>query len=232
MRRMWSVLFAFVFIISCGAATSRASLVIEMSSPYTPAGVQPAGTGPWGTATFDDVGVNQVQLTMALNLQAAGEFISKWYFNIDPAFDLSQMLVSFQSGQAANSVTFNQDGINVPGSGDADIRFRFATANNSNRFNGTETSVYLFTNNGPGTLTSDSFDYVFSHARNKPTFLSAFHAQGLLCDRSVHVGGLESHGGVTSTPVPEPSSMVLAGLGLGGLGLMGLARRRRAGRSG
>jgi hypothetical protein len=223
LRRLGRLALALVTL--CGVATSRASLLIEMNTPYTPSGAQPAGSARFGTATFEDVAANQVKLTVSLNLQVTSEFITNWYFNVDSALDLDQTLVSLQSGQAASSVVLDQNEINVPGSGDADIRFTFTTANNSNRFNGTELAVYLFQNDGPGLLTSGSFKNLFSNAGNKPNFLSAIHVQGLDGGGSVHVGG------TLTTAMPEPSSIVLTGLGLGGIGLIGLARRRRALRS-
>jgi hypothetical protein len=223
LRRLGRLALALVTL--CGVATSRASLLIEMNTPYTPSGAQPAGSARFGTATFEDVAANQVKLTVSLNLQVTSEFITNWYFNVDSALDLDQTLVSLQSGQAASSVVLDQNEINVPGSGDADIRFTFTTANNSNRFNGTELAVYLFQNNGPGLLTSDSFKNLFSNAGNKPNSLSAMHVQGLDGGGSVHVGGaLRTR---TTTAVPEPSSLVLAGLGVCGIALTGVVRRRR-----
>jgi hypothetical protein len=225
-RRVGSLMAALA-AVALGGAAARADLVIVMNDPYTPAGVQPAGSPPWGTATFKDLGGNKVELTMALNLQGASEFVSNWYFNFDETLAIGMLSAAYVSGQAAQSVNVGPfNAYNVPGSGRADIRFGFTTANNANRFTGTETSVYTFTYFGAGTFNADSFKFLFQPKGENPVFLSAMHVQGLSGGGSVHVGGHEYVPPPPPHTVPEPSSIVLAGLG--GVALIGLARRRQA----
>jgi hypothetical protein len=142
--------------------------------------------------------------------------------DVDDALDITQLTASFLSGQSASLIEFGENGINVPGSGAADLRFRFTTAD-SNRFTGTESSVYLIQYSGAGTLTSNSFAHLFANAGNKPNGYSSFHVQGLADEQSVHVAGVPR----VSTVVPEPSSILLSGLGIVGFGLVSLSRRGR-----
>jgi hypothetical protein len=53
--------------------------------------------------------------------------------DVDDALDITQLTASFLSGQSASLIEFGENGINVPGRGAADLRFRFTTADNSLR---------------------------------------------------------------------------------------------------
>ncbi len=129
---------------------------------------------------------------------------------------------AFVSGQAAvDGITTGNNSVEPPGpGGDFDIRFSFENANNADRFTGGETSVYTITAAG---ITAESFDFLSQNEAN--AFLSVITVQGI-----PQAGGGTTSGEVAGfRAIPEPSSFVLAGLGV--VGLAGFARIRNRNRA-
>lgn len=218
-RGLW--LLAALAALAWSAGDATADFTIVMDNNYN--GTAPSGSPPWGTATFTDVGAGQVRLTMTNLLQSSSEFIpDSWFFNFDPARNASTDLTfTFQSGQAAQSISTGINNSEPPGQGgDFDIAFTFETSNNANRFTSGETSVYLITGSG---ITAASFNTLSQNENN--AFVSVFKVQGI----PPNGGSGEVAGTVGQPPpppvVPAPPSVILAGIGV--LGFGGLARLRR-----
>jgi hypothetical protein len=184
-------------------------------------GTPPAGPTPWLTATFDDealdLGSDEVRLTLDATNLTGSEFVSAWYFNLDPALDPASLTFTYDSGIMAEVSTTPPEKKNkfkADGDGYFDMKFEFPTSNKEPelRFSVGDTSVYIIS--GIVGLTADSFDF-FSESKNSRGLKDAAHVQGIGPDG-------EDSGWITSTP--EPGTMLLFGTGL--VGLAGLGRKR------
>ena len=222
----------FLIIVGVGAifaATSvpAATFTYPLDFQFSDTGTDPEGPTPWLTATFEDIDpqegtdLPQVRLTMsALNL-TDDEFVSEWYFNIDPEFNITNSFEfppTYEDGPPITGFVRGPNSYKANGnSGDGfDIVFSFETANNSDdRFTSGETSVFIFVGNGEP-LTAESFNFL-----NEPgpssgpgMFYTAAHVQGIGEDdnESGWIAATES-----ISAIPEPGSILLLGAGLASL---------------
>jgi hypothetical protein len=180
---------------------------------YLVSGVQPDGNGntPWLSAVFEDVVPGQVRLTMgAGNLSGSSQFVSDWYFNLDFKTGL-KFSYEASDGPAAFGISFNPNGDLKKG---FNLQFSFFTANNdSTRFDAGEFVTYLFTGDG---LTASLFDVA-----NENGYLTMAHVQGIGSQEgSAWIAAQKS----SDQSVPEPTTMLLLGVGLIGLGFFGRKR--------
>jgi hypothetical protein len=223
-------------------------LALAMALPVAPASVQavsltfdldiefsgatpPAGTAPWISATFDDaVNPGFVRLTMSADNLVGTEFIDDWLFNLDPALDPTALMFTPISNvdSVPNSISTGVDAFQADGDGKYDILFDFPPPPGTfaSEFTTGETVIYDIS--GIVGLTANSFDFLSAPAGGHGPFKSAAHIQGIgpTGNDSGWIAPDDGNGGgpPTGSPVPEPGTLVLMGLGLVGLGWV--ARRR------
>jgi hypothetical protein len=212
-------------ILALGAAylapsATAGMLTIELDEEFSGAS-EPAGTAPWLTAEFNDGGgMGSVTLTLTSHLTDV-EFVSGWYFNLDPDPDLDPDDLAFAhvSGPAASSIDTGSDGFKADGDGFFDFVFNWSNG----AFGAGDETVYTIS--GIASLTALSFDFG-SVGGNNGSFWSAAHVQGIGDDGqdSGWIGGQGTDGGGGGI-IPEPSSMTLCAFAM--LSLAGYRRFRR-----
>ena len=205
---------AFLFTLNTSAQIQM-DLDILFDGTNTP----PANlTTPWLTATFEDAGVNQVSLTIGATENLSGsENLKQFYFNFDDELDLSEIAVTHLASDGAfqlPSWTFRENSLQADGDGKYDIRLDFTTGSTLDQtFNRSEQVSYLLTYTGGGPINESSFEFFSQPAGGKGPFLVAAHVQNTTGGGSAWLAA--DH--ITTSAVPEPTSMTLLGLGTAGL---------------
>jgi hypothetical protein len=205
--------FVAAFLWSSGTAQATL-LTYELNFEFSGA-TAPEGSAPWITAIFDDDTGNpdSVQLTMSATNLVNVEFISEWLFNFNTDLEVSNLSLTYSSGQQPSEPpNKGMNAYKADGDGYFDIQFLFPTS--GDRFTTGETSIYNL--KYTSAISVHDFDFLsYSTAGNGPgPFYSAAHIQG--------IGEDDGSGWVA--PVPEPDTMLLLGSGL--IGLAGLGRRK------
>jgi len=217
------------------SAPATAQLIIPLDFEYS--GAPPAGSPPWLTASFlantDETSgdpTGSVRLTMAATNLADGEFVTNWFFNLNPfynialesglldavAVDETDSVAGWGFGTGINEFKAGPDGY-------YDLHFGFDTSNGDkgNRFIAGEVLVFDLMLTGEF-LTPEDFDFLSDPGEkpeDKGPFLSAAHVQGI--KSNIDDSGWIAPGAET---VPEASTLLLVGVGL--IGLAGFGRRR------
>jgi hypothetical protein len=158
-------------------------------------------------------------LTMQASNLLAGEFISNWYFNIDPALNTRSLKFSYVNGQQAQSVSKGANCCKANGAGFYDLAFAYSTSGTrggANRFTGGEVSTYLIS--GISGLTASAFSFMSSPSGGHGVWHTAAQIQGMANGGSGWIGG---------SPIPEPTSLFLGG-SIAAVLALGLWRRRRS----
>jgi hypothetical protein len=162
-------------------SSAQASIVVELDYEFSGAS-DPSGTPPWLRATFTNLGSGVVQLKLENLLETASEFVSGWYFNLDPALAPTSLFFSHVSTLGTVSLPSISKGVDVfgaDGDGLYDVLFSFSTS--SGRFEGGEELVYNIQYGDPNLGTLDELDFAFE---SKPrggngVYFSAAHVQGI-----------------------------------------------------
>ncbi len=197
------------------APTAEAMVMFNYDSTFS--GTFPAGAPPWLTATFETLQPDSVRLTMRAAGLSGTEFVSGWYFNLDPYLTpLDIGLSPLDPGEANPLLLSPPAGLNAykaDGDGYYDIVFVFPTSAGPERFSAGETVIVDFEATG---LTEDYFRSLSAPGGDSHSgpFLSAAHVQGI---------GADSGWVAPASPVPEPSTLLL--LTAGGVALPFIRRR-------
>lgn len=202
-----------VFVLSAGASASV--LTYDLSVEFSGA-TPPAGATPWLRAVLDDGGSpGSVAMTLSTPNLVAKEFVSKWYFNLDPVLDPTSLIFSapIKVGSFTDpTVNLGVNAFKADGDGKYDIKLAFATNDGfPTRFGVGDAATFMIT--GIPTLTASSFNFLSLPAGGHGPFPTAAHVQG--------IGPCGANSGWVT--VPEPATMSLLGIG----GALGLVRRRR-----
>jgi hypothetical protein len=221
MKKCVLSLVAITALLASAPVASAASFTFNLSTVYD--GATPTGPAPYLTATFADVSPNVVELTFNAGNLLGTEYVTEWDFNLDPAINPISLVgnVAHTGGLAASSIDFrNANNEFKAGPSDFyDIEFIFPKANSGDRL-GIQViqSIYQFTLPG---LTAASFNFI-AQGGNGPDYYSAAHVQGIGPNSSwIASGPGVEFDDEQPSPVPEPGSFAL--LGIGGIGL--IARR-------
>lgn len=223
--------FIYILLLTAAALMVRtpayAYIYITYDEVYT--GGQPAGDTPWLTALFENPGEDLmaggydfnsgVLLTLDSTGLAGSEFVSNWYFNLNPGLNVEDLTFTYVSGVVPGKKNvdwtsadgFKQSGKGIP----LNVRIPFVTKNDS-RFGDDLVSQILIT--GIEGLLAEDFN--FSVEAKGDEYVSVAHIQGIENDPegSAWVKGYDP----PLTTVPEPSTWLLMALGLA---ILPIARR-------
>ena len=210
------ILMTLVAALALTAAANATILTYDLSVEFSGA-TPPVGAAPWLRATFDDGGSpGSVVMKLTTPNLTATEFVSGWYFNLNPALDPTSLSFSgpVKTGSFTDpAINLSVDAFKADGDGKYDILLDFATDDGfPTRFGAGDEVTYTIT--GIPTLTANSFNYLSLPAGGHGPFPTAAHVQ------SIGPSGANS-GWVT---VPEPATMSVLGIG----SIVALVRRRRS----
>lgn len=206
-----AVILGAALLALAPAAASALSITHSLSIEFSGA-TAPTGTSPWVTATFDDSfgGANTVRLTMSTGNLVGTETLNDFYFNFDPALDPNSLSFSAVSvvDAVVNGITTGTDAFKADGDGFFDFVFDFQPPGGSNQFEAGETIVYDISFSSA--ISAASFNFGSVSGGGAGTFLAAAKIQD--------INGVGQDSGWIGA-VPEPSTALMLGIGLVGLGL-------------
>lgn len=196
-RKMIATGAVFAAILACGQVASAGTVTFHFNTPYTSSVYPAGGVAPYMTAVFEDVS-GGVRLTLSTDGLTEPEFVTAWYFNLDPDMDASKLSFTLDEGATdavdADKYTFKKDEDDLKLGGQAmgfDFGPTFGTDNvDGTRFNWDETFVGTITTSEAGkTLTANSFRH--TNLEGTMYFYGVAKVQGIAPgDRSTKLGAV------------------------------------------
>jgi hypothetical protein len=200
-----------------GAAVLTLNLDAVMDGSPTP----PQGSSPWISVTFTDLGTNSVRADFTATDLTGSEFVSEWFFNLDPTLDPSLLtfapITPVTGAFALPTVFAGVDAYKANGGGFYDFKLVFATSGgSSNRFTAGDVLSYQLSHN-TGIIDAMSFDF------------DDVDPIGVLNRSAAHVQGIgpESLDSAWIAELPEPSTALHAMIVIGAWAL-GWRHRKHA----
>jgi hypothetical protein len=195
------------------APANAATVTFNLDSEFS-GGDDPAGGTPWVTATFADI-AGGVRMTIDTLGLVGEEFLTEFYFNIDPF--LTPTNTNYVSGVTASAFDYGLDAFHADGDGFFDAQFDYPVSG-AGIFGALMTSVYDLLH---ADLSVSNIIALSLGAGNSPDGLYvAAKIQGIGPDG-------EGSGWITGGPsvVPLPPALLLFLTGLAGIAF--LSRRQR-----
>jgi len=216
MRKPLCALAAMLLGVSMlGVGTANAAVVSYDFVFEFSGGDQPAGPAPWLNATFDDGGsAGAVELTLSADGLVDKEFVTQWYFNVEP-FQL--ISVSHDSGVMPTGTASASNGFKADGDGWFDLLILYMDP--GDKFAAGLESVLTLTAAG---LTADMFRALSLGDGNSPNGLFAAAEIRGIATEDCDCG--KGSGWVAPIPIMGALPLLLSALGL--LGLTGGFWRR------
>lgn len=218
-------------VVLAGALSASADTVTYNFGSVSSGGT-PSGTAPWVQATFTDAGMpaNTVQLTLNGANLSGSEFVSCWYFNLDPS--LNAAALTFTATGSTGSFTIptvqtGTDAFKAGPDGKFDVLLGFSTAgDSSSRF--TSGDSLTFDISGITGLTANDFDTLSTCAGGSGLYSSAVHIQSIDGGDSAWVNPISTlvQNDSVDRQVPDHSTTV-ALLGASLLVIEGMRRKMR-----
>jgi hypothetical protein len=173
--KTYSRFLAGVTAMLVGGILPLSASTVTFNYGTVSAGTAPGGAPPWLQAVFSDTGsANTVQLTLNAANLAGTEFVSGWYFNLNPAMDPKAL--SFSLAGSNPSIQTGKNYFKAGPDGKFDLLLGFSTANNGNRFVNGDSLTLTITGNG---LTASDFDYLSTPGGGNDGYGSSAHIQAI-----------------------------------------------------
>jgi hypothetical protein len=164
-----------VAALSLAASVSASASTVTYNFGQLSGGTAPAGSPPWIQAIFSDTGAGSVNLTLSAGNLSGSDFVTSWYFNLNPALSTSSLTLAAAGSTGsitAPSVQTGDNNFKAGPDGKFDLVFGFtSTGDDSTRF--TSGDSLTFTITGIGGLTADDFNYLSTSAGCGGTYASA-----------------------------------------------------------
>lgn len=225
MKKLFLLVTLVVGVIAFVLPTNARALTFELNYEFSEA-QSPTGPAPWLTATFTDIAADTVRLTMTANGLVNKEFVDEWLFNFDTN-NISLNPADFTHVSSEDVGIFGPLSVEVgvddfPGDGGGlyDIKFVFDNAPPADRFDAGDSVTYDITATG---LSASSFEVLSTPHGDHGIYFSAAHIQAIGSGDDPQGSGWIGPKG--ETPIPEPTTILLVGLGL--LGFAGFLKKLR-----
>jgi hypothetical protein len=172
---------ATVLALSATSALSVSASTVGYNFGQVSGGTTPAGSPPWLQAVFTDTGLpaNTVNLTLSAGNLSGSDFVTCWYFNLNPSLNPTELNLTVSSSTGsftAPSVQTGANGFKAGPDGKFDLLFGFAsTGDDSTRF--TSGDSLTFTITGISGLTADDFSWLSTSAGGSGAYSSAAHIE-------------------------------------------------------